>query len=272
MTVVPAAWMPRANMLRIIFHWTGGAYTANETDRRAYHILVERAAPGQAKIVPGIFPISANEKPQPGKYAAHTARLNTGSIGVSICCMGGKEVREHPFNAGRWPMTREQWDLMIAAAADLCRAYRIPVGPRTTLSHAEVQGTLGVKQANKWDFTRLAFDLSLLGAKACGDKLRADLAAALAGAPGAMPGGTSPSAPPPLPAAAAQSGVVTADWLNLRSGPGTAHEIRGGMPRGTRLAILARDGVWMRVRTPAGYEGWAHSAYIRIEPGSEDAR
>ena len=258
MSIVPSAWMPAARMSRIIFHWTAGAYTANATDLRAYHLLVERVAPGHARLVRGTFPISANENPQPGKYAAHTARLNTGSIGISMCCMGGPDVREPPFNAGRWPMTREQWNLMIAAAADLCRAYAIPVGPRTTLSHAEVQGTLGVRQANKWDFTRLAFDLSLLGPKACGDRLRADLAAALAGP---RPG----HAEPPLPPVATQSGVVTADWLNLRHGPGTTHDIRGGMPKGTRLAILARDGDWMRVRTPAGYEGWVHSAYVRVE-------
>lgn len=266
--IVPSSWMPPAKMVRIIFHWTGGAYMSNATDRRAYHLLVERQASGHAKLVRGDFPISANVNPQPGKYAAHTARLNTGSIGISVCCMGGREVREFPFNAGPYPMTREQWNLMIFAGADCCRAYGIPVGPRTTLSHAEVEGTLGVKQANKWDFTRLAFDLSLVGAKACGDKLRADLAAVLAGR--SLPGSPIPpqdpqrQTDPTLPPVATQFGTVIADWLNLRHGPGTIHEIRGGMPKGTRLAILARNGDWMRVRTPAGYEGWVHSAYVRV--------
>lgn len=43
------------------------------------------------------------------------------------------------------------------------------------LSHVEVQNNLGIKQNGKWDFTRLAFDLSVVGAKACSDLLRAHL-------------------------------------------------------------------------------------------------
>ena len=57
--IVPSSWMPPAKMVRIIFHWTGGAYMSNATDRRAYHLLVERQASGHAKLVRGDFPISA---------------------------------------------------------------------------------------------------------------------------------------------------------------------------------------------------------------------
>lgn len=38
---------------------------------------------------------------------------NTGAIGVSMGCMGGKEVREHPFVAGPFAMTHVQWDKMV---------------------------------------------------------------------------------------------------------------------------------------------------------------
>lgn len=69
-------------------------------------------------------------------------------------------------------MTREQGEALPAVLADLCRRYAIPVTPSTVLSHAEVQGTLGIKQRGKWDISRLAFDPSVMGAKACGDLIR----------------------------------------------------------------------------------------------------
>lgn len=114
--------------------------------------------------------ISANGIGGTGARASHTLNCNTGSIGVSLCCMAG--AVESPFKAGKAPMTREQWDKLAHVVADLCRRYDIPVTRKTVLSHAEVQGTLGIKQRGKGDFTRLAFDPVLKGAKACGNALR----------------------------------------------------------------------------------------------------
>lgn len=45
------------------------------------------------------------------------------------------------------------------------------------LSHAEVQTTLGIRQSGKWDVARLAFDPSVVGAKAVGDLFRKRTAA-----------------------------------------------------------------------------------------------
>jgi N-acetyl-anhydromuramyl-L-alanine amidase AmpD len=129
---VPKAWMPRANMARIHVHWTAGGYKANATDRRAYHILIE----GDGKLVRGDRSIKANEKGSGMTPASHTLNANPGAIGVSMCCMVG--ARESPFDAGRAPMTRAQWDAMVAAVADLARRYNIPVSPKTILTHAEV--------------------------------------------------------------------------------------------------------------------------------------
>jgi len=41
---------------------------------------------------------------------------------------------------------------MLEQTWDICCEYNIPVSPWTTLSHAEVQQTLGVAQRNKWDY------------------------------------------------------------------------------------------------------------------------
>lgn len=171
--LVPADWMPAAQMNRVIVHWTAGAHRASGLDRSHYHILIE----GGGKLVRGIPSIDLNDAggAKPG-YAAHTLNCNTGSIGVSLCCMAG--AIERPFKTGTAPMTRAQWDA-LAVLADLCRRYSIPVTPRTVLSHAEVQGTLGIKQNGKWDISRLAFDPSVVGSKACGDQFRSSTSSLL---------------------------------------------------------------------------------------------
>lgn len=171
--IVPADWMPAARMERVICHWTAGGHKASTVDREHYHILVE----ADGHLVRGDHSIDDNVNTQDRDYAAHTLNCNTGSIGVSVCCMLG--AVESPFNAGVAPMLKSQWDKMAVVVAELCRRYAIQVSPRTVLSHAEVQSTLGIAQRGKWDFTRLAFDASAVGAKACGDRLRAQVQAAL---------------------------------------------------------------------------------------------
>lgn len=175
-SIIPADWLPNARMKGIVLHWTGGSYVASSLDREHYHFLIE----GTPKLVRGLHSVKDNETVS-GKtsdhYAAHTVNCNTGFIGLSLCCMA--EAKESPFNAGRAPMTLRQWELMTSAVAELSRRYSIPVTDRTVLSHAEVQNNLGIQQRGKWDFTRLAFEPSIVGAKACGDKIRAEVRAKL---------------------------------------------------------------------------------------------
>lgn len=173
MSFIPSSWLPDVNMQRIICHWTAGANKASEFDRGHYHILIE----DDGKLVRGIPSIDLNTNPKKPGYAAHTLNCNTGSIGVSLCCMGG--AVESPFNAGKWPMTKKQWEVLSSVLAELCTFYKIPVTEKTVLSHAEVQGNLGITQRGKWDYTRLAFDPSVKGARACGDKLRSEVKAKL---------------------------------------------------------------------------------------------
>jgi N-acetyl-anhydromuramyl-L-alanine amidase AmpD len=171
---VPAAWMPDAIMKRVIVHWTAGAHKASALDKSHYHVLIE----DDGQLVRGKPSIALNDaRGAKASYAAHTLNCNTGSIGVSLCCMAG--AIESPFKAGTAPMTRTQWDTLPRVVADLCWRYGIAVTPQTVLSHAEVQINLGIKQRGKWDIARLAFDPSIIGAKACGDGLRKVVAALL---------------------------------------------------------------------------------------------
>jgi hypothetical protein len=79
---------------------------------------------------------------------------------------------ENPFRAGLYPLRKIQWERAAEVAALLSKVYRIPVTDKTILSHAEVQSNLGIRQNGKWDVSRLPFDKTLIGAKACGDAFR----------------------------------------------------------------------------------------------------
>lgn len=193
--VVPDAWMPAAKITGIVVHWTAGGHKASKIDLEHYHILIE----ADGKVVKGNPSIAANGLPRvrPG-YAAHTRSCNSGFIGVSLCGMAG--AVERPFNAGKSPLTEAEWDKLPFVLAALCDRYGIAVSPRTVLSHAEVQSTLGIKQNGKWDIARLPFDASLVGAKAVGDRFRSRASALLKPASKPVPVPPKPVAPPSAPA------------------------------------------------------------------------
>lgn len=156
-------------MNRIVIHWTGGSHVVSELDKEHYHRIYD----GKGKIHNGKFSIADNENVADGTYAKHTFHCNLDSIGVSLACMAG--AREAPFFAGKFPMNKVQFDVMINDVASLAKKYKIPITPKTILTHAEVQPTLGIKQKGKWDIARIAFLPNLVGAKACGDYIRSQL-------------------------------------------------------------------------------------------------
>lgn len=134
-------------MKRIIWHHTGGGYEPSADDLRAYHFVIT----GEGEVVAGDFAPEANAgRLRPGNYAAHVGGLNTGSIGIAICCMRDGRWR-NPRAATLFPRLG-QVDALLRQTAALCEQYGIKPGPRSTLSHAEVEYTLGVEQKGKWDF------------------------------------------------------------------------------------------------------------------------
>lgn len=135
-------------MKRIIIHWTAGTNKASALDKNHYHFIVD----GNGDVVSGVYGPDDN-KSTLTPYAAHTRGLNTGSVGVAFAAMHG--AKERPFSAGAYPITEKQVAAMVRLLIDLCEEYNIAVTPQTVLTHAEVQGTLGVKQNGKWDVTWL---------------------------------------------------------------------------------------------------------------------
>jgi hypothetical protein len=173
-------------MNRIVIHWTAGGPTANATDKRHYHFIVQ----GDGTVVVGNHSPAANKliaNPQDGNsYAAHTRGLNTGSIGVAFAAMRG--AVERPFSPGPSPITDAQVRAMASLVAKLCREYRIPVQRDTVLTHAEVQPTLKIAQRGKWDVTWLPGMGSAGNPVAVGDNLRKHILVAMRqDAPAARP-------------------------------------------------------------------------------------
>ncbi|SNT76698.1 N-acetylmuramoyl-L-alanine amidase [Paracoccus seriniphilus] len=179
-------------MKRIIWHWTAGSHRASALDRDHYHLLIE----GDGTVVYGTRPISANAAPLAANYARHTASLNTDSIGIAVCAMHG--AVQSPFSAGQYPITEEQLHQLVRETARLAKGYGIPVSRQTILSHAEVQLTLGVKQAGKWDIAWLPGRTSATDPIGCGDHLRYLVAQELAGksSPAAVADDPAPEADP----------------------------------------------------------------------------
>lgn len=178
-------------MDRLVIHWSAGTHRANATDRRHYHYIIE----GDGTVVEGQFTPEANARGPlvSGRYAAHTASLNTGSIGVALAAMHG--ARERPFDPGKHQITSAQIEALARLCADLCRRYDIAVTRRTVLTHAEVEPTLGVKQAGKIDICWVPGMTQMGDPVKVGDGLRQRIAEALdpPARPAPMP--TPPAAP-----------------------------------------------------------------------------
>ncbi|MEJ5251979.1 MAG: N-acetylmuramoyl-L-alanine amidase [Chthonomonadetes bacterium] len=183
MTLIPRDWLPACSMKRVICHWTAGGYKATSLDRAHYHILIE----DDGNLVRGTHSIADNVSTGDGVYAAHTRGCNTGSIGVTVCCMAGAQAQ--PFQPGSYPMTQKQWETMAQVVAELCRFYEIPVTPQTVLGHGEVETYLGIPQHGKWDPMVLPWSPGMSRTQV-GNHLRALVQKALSG-------GDTPETPSP---------------------------------------------------------------------------
>jgi N-acetyl-anhydromuramyl-L-alanine amidase AmpD len=153
-------------MKRVIVHWTAGTNKASLEDEQHYHYIIQ----GDGSIMLGAHTLKDNDNVADGKYAAHTRGCNEDSIGVSLCGMYG--AVESPFKKGRYPINERQWRVMLWLVSRLAKQHNIPITPQTILTHAEVEGTLKIKQAGKWDITRLPWDSSVVGATAVGNLMR----------------------------------------------------------------------------------------------------
>jgi len=90
--------------------------------------------------------------------------------------------------------------------------------------------------------------------------------AALADAP--APAVHHPATTPTPPAhAEVRATVVDPDgWTNLRAGPSASSAIVARVNEGEVFWTRPRDGLWWRVRTASGVEGYVHRSRVRLNP------
>lgn len=158
---IPKNWLVEPRQKRIIVHWTVGGYTASPVCTASYHILVEHRD-GKANLCRGDRPLNDS--------MPHTYMFNS-AIGLSVCALGGYKSSKEP---GKYPITKEQWELLVKAIAQLCKEYDIPVTNSTVLMHGEVTQNLGIDQWGKWDIGWLAH-LDLHNAFSCGNQMRREV-------------------------------------------------------------------------------------------------
>ncbi len=60
------------------------------------------------------------------------------------------------------------------------------------------------------------------------------------------------------------------DNLNLRDGPEITYLIIDILSSGTVLEVTGTEGVWLKVITPEGLEGWVHGDFVEIYPGDDE--
>lgn len=125
---------------RVHWHWTVGWHKANDTDKDHYHAVFE----GDGNEI---------QSHEWEVVLAHTKNANSGAIGLSLC--GMVKAVERPFNAGPNPITAEALAAMVKRTRALCDMFDIQVSMWSTLSHSEIQPTLGIAQRQKWDINFL---------------------------------------------------------------------------------------------------------------------
>jgi N-acetyl-anhydromuramyl-L-alanine amidase AmpD len=170
--------LPASSAKQTVCHWTGGSYTPSSLDKHHYHFLID----GDGMVHHGEYPVDANDSTADGEYAAHVRSWNAQTIGLAVCCMAG--AKESPFDPGRYPIKRIQWDTLAELAAVLCKHYGIPITEKTVLMHSEVEPNIGIQQAGKWDINVVPTDtkpwVKLLSPQEAGALFRVDVRTAYA--------------------------------------------------------------------------------------------
>lgn len=61
---------------------------------------------------------------------------------------------------------------------------------------------------------------------------------------------------------ALEAATVTADALNMRSGPGISYSKRGTLHKGDKVTIMEKNNGWVKVKTSSGKTAWVSGQYL----------
>lgn len=157
----------KSGLHRVHWHWAASTYTITRELCSHYNGVSDHEGNHHEG---GARPEHQADYRAGHKGVSHTRNGNTGAIGEAVTGMHGS--KDHPFDWGEYPLTWEAIDTMLQKTAEHCYDFDIPVSPTSTLSHAEIDETLGIRQNAKWDFMVLPGMSHVKGAVAIGDILR----------------------------------------------------------------------------------------------------
>jgi hypothetical protein len=160
-----------SGITRIHWHWTVSGYSVTPQTVKHYN---------------GVFDCEGNEYDggSPPQHQAnygynmgvsHTLNANTGSVGLAVACLAGvkPDWGSMTVKQGKYPITWNSLDSMLEKTMELCKLYNIYPSPWTTLTHAEIQPNLGIRQRGKWDIQILPDEpTKIISAIDAGNKLR----------------------------------------------------------------------------------------------------
>ena len=158
-----------SGIIGIVWHWTASHHEVTADDLAHYNDVHDFEGNSYDGAAPAMHQVNYDWRR--GIGVSHTKNMNSGFIGQSVAAMAGAEGWPS-LKWGNSPLTWEGIDAMLARSAEYCEDFNIPVSPWSTLSHAEVEPTLGVKQRNKWDYMVLPGMEKVTSARECGDILR----------------------------------------------------------------------------------------------------
>jgi hypothetical protein len=158
-----------SGLMGVVWHWTAGRDTPTKDDLSHYNGLSDYEG---NHYDGGARPEHQSNYDWRKKIGvSHTKNMNTGWIGEGVA--GMKNAKGWPsLKWGSHPVTWEGIDSMLEWTAIYNKRFWIPNSPWSNLSHAEVQGTMNVKQNNKWDYMVLPGDTVVRTARMIGNILR----------------------------------------------------------------------------------------------------
>jgi len=162
-----------SGITRVHWHWTASTYDVTWDVRSHYNDVFDEHGHEFDGGAPAHLQASYDWRNKIG--VSHTFNANTGAIGLAVAAMAGASANwgASTVDPGKYPMTQEQIDAMLKKTVEYCRAFDIKPSPWTTLTHAEVQTNINIRQKGKWDIRCLPENhKQLLSEKAAGDLLR----------------------------------------------------------------------------------------------------
>lgn len=152
---------------RCVLHWTAGGHSASPAELLRYHLLVEHVG-GEtdepeddgARLVEGV-PVERNLRSLSGVppahrdpdrgYAAHTAGMNSWSIGISLCGMRDAVDRRPDLGVypGPNPITVQQLKCLFGTTVSILALHNLEPVAEQLHTHYEAEALHGVDQVPK---------------------------------------------------------------------------------------------------------------------------